>query len=115
MIHGLCYKFNLSNPLPMQNKSLQLAFATSNLGLDRLKKVDLFIGEEDTWQGIIGYDSSPPMTVNGVLSVNIFNQVSVAIQENKHKNSKGTINFDRCMIIERNINCNSIFDPTLHP
>ena len=74
MIRGLCYKFNLSNPLPLQNKQLHLIIGSSILGLDKLKKVDLFIGAENTWQGTIGLYTNHPLIASGVFSVDAVNQ-----------------------------------------
>ena len=112
MIHGLCYKFNLSNPLPLPYNKLQLVIGSSTVGLDKLKKADLFIGAETTWQGTIDGFNKPPLTVSGVFSADLFNQVYVDFEENKQKNLEGIVNYDECMNDERgNDKCASIFDP----
>lgn len=74
MIRGLCYKFNFSNPLPLPNKELYLVVGSSVLGLDKLKKVDLYIGAENTWQGTIGLSTKHPLIASGVFSVDAVNQ-----------------------------------------
>ena len=51
MGNGLCYKFNMTNPFPLANFQFQIIIGSSNLGIDKLNKVDLFIAAENTWQG----------------------------------------------------------------
>ena len=51
MGHGLCYKFNMSNPFPFYGNMLHMVIGSSDLGTDKLNKVDLFIAAENTWQG----------------------------------------------------------------
>ena len=56
---GLCYKLKLSNPLPLNSKTLDSDYFKifiSNLiqGIDKLENIDLMIAANDTWQGIVG-------------------------------------------------------------
>ena len=51
MGNGLCYKFNMTNPFPFWKNTLNMVIGSSNLGTDKLNKVDLFIAAENTWQG----------------------------------------------------------------
>ena len=63
----------------LQNKQLHLIIGSSILGLDKLKKVDLFIGAENTWQGTIGLYTNHPLIASGVFSVDAVNQAQYTI------------------------------------
>ena len=53
IFQGLCYKLELSNPLPF-NPDYFIIFVTSSIqDVDKLEKIDLMIAANDTWQGIV--------------------------------------------------------------
>ena len=113
MGYGLCYKFHLSNPFPLTN-TLQLVIGSSNLGTDKLTKVDLFIAAENTWQGTIGYGwpySKIPLTAIGAFSTELVNTINVDLEENIWNYRDGQDNFDDCMNNLHMNKCASIFDP----
>ena len=56
--HGICYKLEFSNPFPSPPHDLTLHIYDSNYNIDRLKKMNLLVASENTWQGI--YISSWP-------------------------------------------------------
>ena len=111
---GLCYKFDMTNPFPFYEDTLQMVISSSNLGIDKLDKVDLFIAAENTWQGTIGFGwpySKIPLSVSGDFSTEIVNVINVDIEENIWNYRDGNDNFDDCMNSLPMKKCASIFDP----
>ena len=111
--YGLCYKFNLSNPLSFYNQ-FQMIIGSSELGMDKLKKVDLFIASENTWQGTIGLGwpySKIPLVASGAFSTDVANIINIAIEENIWNYRDGKDDFDDCMSGQHKGKCVSIFVP----
>ena len=111
--YGLCYKFNMSNPFPL-SKPLHIIFGSSNLETDKLKKVDLFIAAENTWQGTIGYGwpySKIPLTASGAFLKDLISVNYVDLEENIWHYRDGKDDFDDCMNGLQINKCASIFDP----
>ena len=114
--NGLCYKFDLTNPFPFYGNTLQMVISSSNLGTDKLNKVDLFIAAENTWQGTIGFGwpySKIPFSVSGAFSTETVNVISVDLEENIWNYRDGNDNFEHCMNSLPMNKCASIFDPRL--
>ena len=91
-----------------------MVIGSSNLGTDKLTKVDLFIAAENTWQGTIGYGwpySKIPLTASGAFSTELVNTINVDLEENIWNYRDGKDNFDDCMNNLHMNNCASIFDP----
>ena len=112
--NGLCYKFHLTNPFPLYGYALQMVIGSSNLGTDKLNKVDLFIAAENTWQGTIISDwpySKIPFAASGVFSTNLISIVNVDLEENVWNYRDGKENIDECMNGLNTNPCASIFDP----
>ena len=112
MGNGLCYKFHMSNPFPFHNL-LQMVISSSNVGTDKLNKVDLFIASENTWQGTIGNGwpySKIPFSASGAFSTEIVNVINVDLEENIWNYRDGKYNFDDCMNSLHMNKCASIFD-----
>ena len=111
--YGLCYKFNMSNPLP-HFEQLQIFIGSSKLGMDKLKKVDLFIAAKNTWQGTIGKGwpySKIPLVASGAFSTEVTNIINIGIEENLWNYRDGKDDFDDCMRDQPKDKCVSIFDP----
>ena len=114
-LNGLCYKFNMSDPLPYHDTAIFI-IGTSNLGVDKLKGVNLFMASEGTWQGAV-IDIWPyskiPLKTGAIFSTDSINVINVNIEENVWNYRDGEVyHFDDCMSNEHIEKCKSIFDPT---
>ena len=93
---------------------LTLVLSTSLSGIDKLKKMDLFVVTDDTWQGIIGKTwpySKFSLALSGKFQINVLNVHYAYIEENDWKFLEGQGDFDECMDDYQSQNCVSIFDP----
>ena len=111
MYNGLCFKMNFSNPLPT---SFQNAFTLIISSKDQdLKKIQLTIAADNTWQGIIEQTwpyNNIPIVISKTFSPGYLIQTSVKIHENLYKNRNGIVDFDECFNDRLTPQCLSIFD-----
>ena len=112
-LQGLCYKLKFLKPKSFDFLSFFISSSISN-GTDKLEKVNVMIGTNNTWQGIIGnawpYNKNP-LQVTGRFSTEIISTQSIDLKENLYLNRVGEINFDNCMNKHNTQTCASIFDP----
>ena len=113
VLQGLCYRLLFTNPL-LESNYLTLVLSTSLSGIDKLKKMDLFVVTKDTWQGIIGKTwpySKFPLALSGKFQSGVLNVHYAYIEENDWKFLEGQGDFDECMDDYQSPKCGSIFDP----
>ena len=114
VLQGLCYRLHFTNPLSESNY-LILYTSTSLSGIDKLKKMNLFIATEETWQGVIGKTwpySKFPLALSGKFQTKVMDIHFAWIEENDWKFLEGKTDFDECMDDDnQSQNCVSIFDP----
>ena len=90
-----------------------MVISSSNVGADKLNKVNLFIASENTWQGTIGYGwpySKIPFSASGAFSTEIVDVINVDLEENIWNYRNGKYNFEDCMNSLHMNKCASIFD-----
>ena len=88
--------------------------STSLSGINKLKKMNLFIASEETWQGVIGKTwpySKFPLALSGKFQTKIMDIHFAWIEENDWKFLEGKTDFDECMDDNQSQHCVSIFDP----
>ena len=111
LLRGLCYKLEMSREKPLW---LHLIVSSSSKAKDRLKRVDLFMAAENTWQGTIHkwpYSKVPPF-VTGELDTESYKLIPIEIKkENQWNWRSGISGFDNCMNDGNASECSSIFDP----
>ena len=114
ILNGLCYKFMFENHLPKNfNESLKFLITRYN---KNLKKIQLTIAAENTWQGIIEQRwpySYIPHVITKKFHPESLHQISVNIEENIYKYRNGMLDFDECFKHQQASQCASIFDPRL--
>ena len=114
--HGLCYKLQLLKPLPDPPYSLGLGIRTFGKDRDRLKKVNVLIASNNTWQGIItnNWPYKAPPLIGGKFVPDKYNMVDIRLKENLKKFRRGYDDFNQCMKDKDNKKCVSIFDLTIN-
>ena len=117
MMHGLCYKLEFSFPLSYENfQYFGLLMSSSNQlqDIDELKKINLLIAANNTWQGIIHknwpYSKKPPM-ISLDFAENTYKVMYIDIEENIWKYHTGITDFNGCINELGDEDCKSIFNP----
>ena len=113
VLQGLCYRLHFTNPL-LESNYLTLFISTSLTGIDKLKKMKLFVVTDETWQGIIEKTwpyNKFPFALSGKFQSGILNVHQGYIEENDWKFLQGISDYDECMDGYQNMKCVSIFDP----
>ena len=113
-LKGLCYKLKFLKPKSFDMLSFFISSSISN-GTDKLEKVNVLIGTNNTWQGIIGNAwpyNKDPLQVSGHLSTKSITTQQIFLKENIYISRIGEIDFDKCMNeYQDSQTCTSIFDP----
>ena len=113
--HGLCYKIQFSNSFPDFPEALTLIVLENTSGRDELKKINMLIASNNTWQGIIinnwPYNKAPPLIEQKFIP-NVMKMAYVHLEENVWKKRTGNENFKKCMENKVDNKCVSIFDIT---
>ena len=85
-------------------------------GKDKLKRVQVLIAANDTWQGIIfnswPYSKTPPF-IKGTFDKNTFRVVFIDFEENVWNYRDGVFDFNKCIQTFNESKCIPIFDPRL--
>ena len=113
VLDGLCYRLHFTNPL-LESNFLTLFTSSSLFGIDKLKKMNLYIVAEETWQGIIEKTwpySKFPLALSGKFQSSVLNIHYAYIEENDWNFLEGKRDFDECMDDYQSQKCVSIFDP----
>ena len=118
ILQGLCYRLHFTNRLWESNlpysNYLILIISTSLSGIDKLKKMKLFVVANETWRGIIGKSwpySKFPLALSGNFQSKVLDINYGYIEENYWKFLQGKGDFDECMDDYESQKCLSIFDP----
>ena len=111
VLQGLCYKMIFSNTLPFdRNNNLLLYVSKYN---EDLKQTQLFIAEENTWQGIAELRwpyINIPTDMTEPFPSELHPILNVHLDENYYIYRDGKSNFDECIKDHPTSNCSSIFD-----
>ena len=83
-------------------------------GIDQLKKFEIMLASDNTWQGVIGdswpYSDYPPM-FNWNIKPGEWSMSVINIKQNVWTHLNGVDNLETCMSENRYKGCGSIFDP----
>ena len=94
-----------------EHLGLMISSSLSN-GMDKLKRVQILVAAENTWQGIIGNTwpySEEPLLITGQFSTKFTESIVVDLNENLWKRLEGKTDFEECLTPQ--YKCASIFDP----
>ena len=114
---GLCYKLEFSNPLRYQTLQYLMLVMTSSYQLqniDKLKKTNIWIAANSTWQGIIHKNwpySKKPRVISKKYKQNTHTVVFINLEENIWKYQTSVSDFNSCMNEFGDEDCKSIFNP----
>ena len=99
--------------MPDPPDALILTIVNNGKGIDKLKKINILIASNNTWQGIIinGWPySKAPTLLEQKFIPNVYKMAYVHLEENLWKNRNGYTNFNKCIMDKDDGNCLSIFD-----
>ena len=113
---GLCYKVESKETQFEDETSFIFTVISTNLQMNKLEKINLYVVSDNTWQGVIygsWANTKNPLKVTGDfhnLSVNVN---FVKIEATEWTYMKGNGNFSQCLQEQEPISesCKSIFHP----
>ena len=95
IMNGLCYKLEFSKPLPhgnLQYLILQMSSFDQLQDMDEIKKINLWIAANNTWQGIMNnewpYSQIPPV-ISGDYSLDTSKFIHINLEEHIWKYRTG--------------------------